>query len=74
MRFKGVRVDIEEAEKLKKMMGEEEKRLLKEVKDETGINVQIWAAASIATVFDRLKEPYDRTIKTQAPSFTKIFS
>jgi len=73
MKFKGVRVDIEEAEKLKKMMGDEEKKLLKEIKTETGINVQIWAAASIATVFDKLKEPYDRTIKTKAPSFTKNF-
>jgi len=73
MRFKGVRVDIEEAEKLKKMMGNEEKKLLKEIKTETGVDVQIWAAASIATVFDKLKEPYDRTIKTKAPSFTKNF-
>ena len=73
MRFKGVRVDIEEAEKLKKMMGNEEKKLLKEIKTETGVDVQIWAAASIATVFDKLKESYDRTIKTKAPSFTKNF-
>jgi DNA polymerase I-like protein with 3'-5' exonuclease and polymerase domains len=55
------------------MMGEEEKKLLKEIKTETGVDVQIWAAASIATVFDKLKEPYDRTIKTKAPSFTKNF-
>jgi len=73
MRFKGVRVDIEEAERLKKMMGQEEKNLLKQIKTETGIEVQIWAAASIATVFDKLKEPYERTLKTQAPSFTKNF-
>ena len=73
MRFKGVRVDIEEAERLKKMMGNEEKNLLTQIKKETGIDVQIWAAASIATVFDKLKEPYERTIKTQAPSFTKNF-
>ena len=73
MRFKGVRVNTEEAERLKKMMGDEEKNLLEEIKKETGIDVQIWAAASIATVFDKLKEPYERTIKTQAPSFTKNF-
>jgi DNA polymerase I-like protein with 3'-5' exonuclease and polymerase domains len=73
MRFKGVRVDTEEAERLKKMMGDEEKDLLQSIKKETGINVQIWAAASIATVFDKLNEPYERTIKTQAPSFTKNF-
>ena len=73
MRFKGVRVDTEEAEKLKKMMVSEEKNLLQSIKKETGINVQIWAAASIATVFDKLNEPYERTLKTQAPSFTKNF-
>ena len=73
MRFKGVRVDTQEAERLKKMMGDEEKDLLQSIKKETGINVQIWAAASIATVFDKLNEPYERTIKTQAPSFTKNF-
>ena len=73
MRFKGVRVDTEEAEKLKKMMVAEEKSLLQSIKKETGINVQIWAAASIATVFDKLNEPYERTLKTQAPSFTKNF-
>ena len=37
MRFKGVRVDIEEAERLKKMMGDEEKNLLKQIKKETSI-------------------------------------
>jgi len=73
MRFKGVRVNTDEAIKLKKMMEDEEKNLLQEIKKETGINVQIWAAASIAMVFDKLKEPYDRTIKTKAPSFTKNF-
>ena len=35
--------------------------------------VQIWAARSIAKVFDKLGLPYDRTAKTQAPSFTKNF-
>ena len=73
MRFKGVRVNTQEAEKLKKMMVDEEKNLLQSIKKETGINVQIWAAASIATVFDKLNEPYERTLKTQAPSFTKNF-
>jgi DNA polymerase I-like protein with 3'-5' exonuclease and polymerase domains len=40
---------------------------------ETGQEVQIWAARSIAKVFDKLGLPYDRTAKTQAPSFTKNF-
>jgi len=73
MRFKGVRVDIDEAEKLKKMMVKEEKEILRSIKKQTGIDVQIWAAASIAQVFNYLKEPYEVTEKTKAPSFTKNF-
>jgi hypothetical protein len=47
--------------------------LLLEVKRETGIEPQIWAARSIAEVFDKLSLPYTRTEKTKAPSFTKNY-
>ena len=73
MRFLGVRVNQEQAAIEKKTLVEQEKKLLVEVKNETGIDVQIWAARSIAKIFDKLKLPYDRTLKTQAPSFTKNF-
>jgi len=73
MRFLGVRVNQEQALNEKKTLLEQEKKLLTEVKKKTGIEVQIWAARSIAKVFDKLKLKYDRTIKTQAPSFTKNF-
>ena len=73
MRFLGVRVNQEQAAIEKKTLMEHEQNLLTEVKNKTGIEVQIWAARSIAKVFDKLKLPYDRTIKTQAPSFTKNF-
>jgi len=73
MRFLGVRVNQEQAAIEKKTLVEHEKKLLTEVKNETGMEVQIWAARSIAQVFDKLKLPYDRTLKTQAPSFTKNF-
>jgi DNA polymerase I-like protein with 3'-5' exonuclease and polymerase domains len=73
MRFKGVRVDTESAHKLKQQLSTEEKLLLSEVTKETGVECQIWAARSIAKVFDKLKLPYERTEKTQAPSFTKNF-
>ena len=43
------------------------------VKRETGIEPQIWAARSIATVFDKLGLHYERTEKSHAPSFTKNF-
>jgi len=73
MRFLGVRVDVEKAHKLKQQLASEEKQLLQKVKTETGIETQIWAARSIAKVFDKLNLPYERTEKTKAPSFTKNF-
>ncbi len=73
MRFLGVRVDIEGAHKLKQELVKEEKAYLQVVKKETGVDTQIWAARSIAQVFDKLELDYDRTEKTQAPSFTKNF-
>ena len=73
MRFKGVRVDIERAHQMKKEMKTAEQELLHKIKGETNIDTQIWAARSIANVFDMLRLEYPRTEKTQAPSFTKNF-
>ena len=73
MRFLGVRVDVQAAHKLKQELVEQEKQCLLEVEKETQVDVQIWAARSIAQVFDKLKLDYDRTEKTQSPSFTKNF-
>ena len=73
MRFLGVRVDIQAAHALKQELVQEEKLCLQKVKTETGIDTQIWAARSIAQVFEKLSLPFDRTEKTQAPSFTKNF-
>ena len=73
MRFLGVRVDVQAAHKLKQELVEQEKQCLLEVGKETQVDVQIWAARSIAQVFDKLKLDYDRTEKTQSPSFTKNF-
>jgi DNA polymerase I-like protein with 3'-5' exonuclease and polymerase domains len=73
MRFKGVRVDVERADKIKKELMDKENKIINKIKDLTGVSVELWAAASIAKVFDALKLPYDRTEKTGAPSFTKNF-
>ena len=73
MRFLGVRVNQEQAANEKKTLVEQEKNLLHEVLTTTGVDVQIWAARSIAKVFDKLKLEYDRTEKSKAPSFTKGF-
>ena len=73
MRFLGVRVDVEAANQLKHKLLTEEKECLQKVKKETGIDTQIWAARSIAQVFQKLNLPFDRTEKTNSPSFTKNF-
>ena len=73
MRFLGVRVNQEQAAIEKKTLVEQEKKMLGEVLVNTGIEVQIWAARSIAKVFDKLGLPYERTANTGAPSFTKNF-
>ena len=73
MRFKGVRVDVKRADKIKKELMDKENKIINKIKDLTGVSVELWSAASIAKVFDALKLPYDRTEKTGAPSFTKNF-
>ena len=73
MRHLGVRVDIEKANQLKTAMAVKEQNLLQQIKIETGVDTQIWAARSIAKVFDKLKLSYNRTEKTNSPSFTKNF-
>ena len=73
MRFLGVKVNVERAHELKRDLTLSEEMLLHKIKKETGIDTQIWAARSIAKVFDKLKLPYERTVKTNAPSFTKNF-
>ena len=73
MKFKGVCVDVERAHKLKQQLSKQEEELLLAVKKQTGIDVQIWAARSIAKVFDNLSLSYARTEKTNSPSFTKNF-
>ena len=73
MRFKGVRVDLEKAHKIKKNLMAREQKILNKIKDLTGLHVEIMAARSIAKAFDKLKLPYDRTAKSNEPSFTKNF-
>jgi DNA polymerase I-like protein with 3'-5' exonuclease and polymerase domains len=73
MKFKGVRVDVESAHKLKQKLLAQETQLLQAIKKETQLDCQIWAARSIAKVFEKLNLSYERTEKTEAPSFTKNF-
>jgi len=72
MRHLGVRVDIEKAGQLKTAMAVKEQNLLQQIKIETGLDIQLMAARSIAPLFDKLKLTYSRT-PTGEPSFTKGF-
>ena len=72
MTWRGIRVDLEEAERLKQKLLKQSQALLKEIKDESSLQIELWAAASIAKLFDKLKIRYPRT-KTGLPSFTKNF-
>jgi len=73
MRFKGVRVDLDKAAKIKKNLMQREAKIVSKIKELTGVNVEIHAARSIAKAFDNLKLAYDRTEKSNQPSFTKNF-
>jgi len=68
-----VKVDVQKAHEVKRQLTLQEEMLLHKIKRETGQDIQIWAARSIAKVFEKLDLPFDRTEKTKAPSFTKNF-
>jgi DNA polymerase I-like protein with 3'-5' exonuclease and polymerase domains len=70
MRAVGVRVNLQEAEKLKKEFVLKEDKILLKIKKEAGVDVDIFAARSIAKAFDKLKIKYPLTEKTKEPSFT----
>ena len=70
--FKGIRFDREKAEKLIKDMKRQEQQLLMDIKKEVGTHIDIWAATSVATAFDKVGIVYPRT-EAGAPSFTKSF-
>ncbi len=47
------------------------KKLRQELNSQAGMEIDIWAATSIAKAYDRLGLRYPRTPKSDAPSFTK---
>ena len=73
MKWEGVNVDLEKADSIKKNLIVREKKILKQIKEDTGIDVDIWAAVSVAKAFDKEKIKYDRTPKSGQPKFDKNF-
>lgn len=72
MTQKGIRFDRAKAEQLIDQLVKREHELMKELKRLSGVQVDIWAAASIAVAFDKLGVPYGKT-ENGMPSFTKGF-
>ena len=73
MKWKGVRIDMDQLESVEKQLTKRLKVHMDYIRAETKLLPDIWAARSIAKVFDYLKIGYPRTAKTEAPSFTKKF-
>lgn len=71
MRLRGTPVNLDTAEQLRGELTREYNSQLKQIKDRTGITPDVWAAESIAKVFDREGVEYPRTERTRAPSFRK---
>jgi DNA polymerase I-like protein with 3'-5' exonuclease and polymerase domains len=72
MKKRGVRVDIEKAERVKKDFKDTEKKILHSIHKECGFEMEILSPLSIQKAFDKLKISYNRTA-TGLPSFDKNF-
>jgi DNA polymerase I-like protein with 3'-5' exonuclease and polymerase domains len=70
--LKGIRFNRAECESRMEEMRTKEQDILKYIKNQAGVKVDIWAAASIAHAFDKLGIQYPKTA-AGAPSFTKSF-
>jgi len=72
MTWRGVRIDQDRVERTRNQLLKREQAVLKKIKAMTGLNVEIWAAQSLAIAFKELSIDYPKTEKG-APSFTKQF-
>jgi len=70
--LKGINFDRAKCEAHMRDMRTKEKEILAFLKSQAGMQVDIWAAQSIAAAFDRLGVQYPKTA-AGAPSFTKSF-
>jgi len=69
---RGIRFDRNKCERTIDGLIKREKELHAMIKSQSGIAVDIWAAASIAKAFDKLNVAYPKT-ENGLPSFTKSF-
>ena len=74
MKFKGVRFDTESAEKLGKRLKKTKTNIVDYIKRRTGVKIEIWAAATIKKLLDKLEiKDYTSTPKTKLPQLPKNY-
>jgi len=74
MKIKGVRVSEEQVENLEYKLKKTYNSYIKRIHDDTGIYPEVWAAKSIESICKKLNiDDFDRTEKTNKPSFTKNY-
>jgi len=74
MKIKGVRVSEKQVESLEYKFKKKYNSYIKRIHDDTGIYPEVWAAKSIESVCKKLNiDDFDRTEKTNKPSFTKNY-
>jgi len=71
MRLRGVPIDIQHAEQLLSKMKDSYADIISDIKRIAGFEPDIWAADSLARIFDKAGVQYPRTSKTDKPSFRK---
>ena len=74
MRFKGVRIDVEKAKQVGIKLKKRSDNIIKIIRKRTGIKIEMWAAASIKKLLDKLKiKDYEETPKSKMPQLPKDY-
>ena len=74
MKIKGVRVSEKQVDQLEYQLKKSYDHYVKRIHDETDIYPEVWAAKSIENICNKLGiDDFDRTEKTNKPSFTKNY-
>jgi len=73
MKFKGVKIDVEKAKTLGKLLEKRRDNLIKIIKKRTGLDVEIWAASSIKHLLDHQKITKYKKTKAGLPQLPKDF-
>jgi DNA polymerase I-like protein with 3'-5' exonuclease and polymerase domains len=73
MRSRGVRVDLDQADRTKRDLAKREKQIKDDIKHKTGILVEPWVATSVASVLGHYGIDCPKTENSKQPSITKAF-